>query len=612
MNFIDATKVVVNTFEDLKEILEGDNSYETIYFGSSIKLKSPITILPTKKRIILDGSYRSFIGQYEDMDSNNPADNIGIRKDSAMEVTVRNMKITGHNSYGIIYTDDSADTSKCVITYENVTYTGSQISHNSQNLVRFIDCNITVPDSSSFPGYVSLCHQVEFGGTCLINHSTDKVMFSFNTTTNSFTVLEYANITINCSKTELFISTNPVAMEFQKGSSFNLTTANGMSADNNSTADVIIHEAASVMINQTKSALPQSTLYINKQLKMEPSSSLIMLNNLNLSIAENANIEFNVPSASMIIDNPSCLILSSFVNAFIAKVLVNFSFTFSQLNQWSIMPIDADSIDNLPQYSWYSNVDNRNITGTILASKTSVLSTTFTAAELANLPDLSKFLLLTFEAGFSMGSLPLNIYPISTSSNKIAGKTLPNGDVLIKNGVVNTKVKADSTGYFELPIITPLNIGDEIKFIATIARAYIVRNKEVKVNHPGELTIAKAGYILNFPLVSSTTNPSLSPSDSAFEFVVIDSRSTSIPWKLMASIEGTLLSGDPQAIVYEDSANKITPLDTTPLVVYEENGNGGTPKEYNIKWMAGGLLLKLTNALPADNIYRSKINWKIE
>ena len=74
MTIINDTTVVVFSSEELKTVLESNNSYTYIYFESNISLKSGIKIASTKANIIIDGTYNGVTYNFEDMKTLNTGD----------------------------------------------------------------------------------------------------------------------------------------------------------------------------------------------------------------------------------------------------------------------------------------------------------------------------------------------------------------------------------------------------------------------------------------------------------------------------------------------------------------------------------------------------------
>lgn len=73
----DAT-VVIFTSEELKTVLEQNNSYTHIYFRTNITLTSGTKIASTKTNIIIDGTYQDVRYTYEDMKNLNASNTINV------------------------------------------------------------------------------------------------------------------------------------------------------------------------------------------------------------------------------------------------------------------------------------------------------------------------------------------------------------------------------------------------------------------------------------------------------------------------------------------------------------------------------------------------------
>lgn len=73
----DAT-VVIFTSEELKTVLEQNNSYTHIYFGTNITLTSGTKIASTKTNIIIDVTYQDVRYTYEDMKNLNASNTINV------------------------------------------------------------------------------------------------------------------------------------------------------------------------------------------------------------------------------------------------------------------------------------------------------------------------------------------------------------------------------------------------------------------------------------------------------------------------------------------------------------------------------------------------------
>lgn len=173
MTIINATTVVVFSSEELKTVLESNNSYTYIYFGNNISLKSGIKIASTKANVTIDGTYNDVTYTFEDMKTLNAGDTISASYATISKVTVTNMNIIGNNYYGVIYVPETSSLQNIVIEYKNITYTGPQICFHPTGLTRFIDITLTIGDSSLITGNeVAECNEIEIGGTSTINHTS--------------------------------------------------------------------------------------------------------------------------------------------------------------------------------------------------------------------------------------------------------------------------------------------------------------------------------------------------------------------------------------------------------------------------------------------------------
>lgn len=169
MTIINDTTVVVFSSEELKTVLESNNSYTYIYFGNNISLKSGIKIASTKANVTIDGTYNGVTYTL----TLNAGDTISASYATISKVTVTNMNIIGNNYYGVIYVPETSSLQNIVIEYKNITYTGPQICFHPTGLTRFIDVTLTIGDSSLITGNeVAECNEIEIGGTSTINHTS--------------------------------------------------------------------------------------------------------------------------------------------------------------------------------------------------------------------------------------------------------------------------------------------------------------------------------------------------------------------------------------------------------------------------------------------------------
>ena len=90
MNIINNTTVTVSTSDELKEVLEGDNSQEYIYLDSDITLESGITINANKSSVVINGTYLNTLHTLTGMNSEQATDTI-VTTASTKEIKLINI-----------------------------------------------------------------------------------------------------------------------------------------------------------------------------------------------------------------------------------------------------------------------------------------------------------------------------------------------------------------------------------------------------------------------------------------------------------------------------------------------------------------------------------------
>ncbi len=624
MTIIDSTTVVVFNSNELKTVLEGNNTYSLIYFGANITLTSGITILPSKTSITIDGTYEGIRYTYEDMNSADFTYTIGIRSASSVRITMQNIDLIGHNYYGIIAVADLTTTSGVVLTYNNANYTGPQITYCAYGTVRYIDCNINIQASYSPANEVAECSIVEIGGTTTIYHtSTTTSMFWFRGISNPiFRILDNANVTITSINSYLYYieGARSLSLTFGNNSSTNITVATGMCYAAQTANSVLIDTNATLNIEQTSRNATYATWYISNLFQMNNSSNLKMISNYTGITTTNYNLVFNSASAQFILNNPESIIFyNNNTKALNSTSTTAFNFNIPQFNRWITAKTlnQAGDIYDIPNYSWYKleNTGNIELAGTITSSATTISTNNLTANELATLPSLTN---LTFQNTpvFSIGRPSITINPITDQSTEITGTTTPNADVRISYNTNDYYVVADSSGHYVYPLSTTLPIGTEISFVSNLANSFLYRFRTVEIIYPGDLSIESATEILTFTLEPISSSPTLCPRSSTLKVVVNDSRITPTNWKLYATINHELQSQNghilTNGLVYIDENNNLTILSSTPTLVYTQPTI--TTGETEVEWPDDeGILLQL-NIVPiiVGETYTATINWSIE
>lgn len=627
MTIIDSETVVVYDFSELKTVLEGDNTYNLIYFGADITLTGGISLHASKPKITIDGTYDNIRYTYTDYNSSSAAQTIYLNSSSSMNITVQNIDVIGRNYYGIICVFDLSSLSNVVVNYTNVNYTGPQMAFNPYSSLNITDCDINIITSTSPANEVAETRNVTLGGAVNIHSvTTSTSVFWFRNVVGGvypfLNVLPNSNISITSENRYLYFvsSATYINMSFGGNSVTNIDTATGVGYDDgHRTQNVLIDTDAVLEIEQRQQFGSSATWCITGEFKMNSGSSLKMISNYT-GTASNRCLEFIGTSASLNLNNPRSVVLyNAGTNAIYSRNTINYSLNIPQYNRWlTVTPYaSAGDIHDIPDYSWYKleNINNLTVTGTITTTTTTISTINLTPSEQAILPALSNFLLNNTRV-LSMGRPSLTINPITDLSSDISGTTIPNADVMISYSGNDHYVQADSNGNFIYSYSPPLPIGTEISFVSNFANSFLYRFRTVEIIYPGDLTIISATNQAIFSTIPFQYSPTLCNPTIPIEVVVEDSRITPTVWNLYASISHELTNetGDilTDGLVYLDNSANMTVLSSTPTLVY--TSDGVTTGEIQVNWSIDeGILLQL-NIVPivVKTTYKTDISWYIE
>lgn len=618
MQIINDNEIVVSNSDELKEILEGTNTYTHIYFNNNITLTKGISISSTKKTVIIDGTYNGITYELQDKSTLNASDTISASSPNISKVTVCNMNIIGNNYYGIIYVPENTSYKNIITEYNNITYTGPQICFNPNGTTRFIDCNITINDTSLTVGNeVAECNKIEIGGTSNILHnSKSNSAFWFRNETPSFTILEDSSVTFTSTYRELFYGTNALTLNIQKNAYFNLTSNSGMAYGTFGTKNTILAESSTFIINQTARNSSYPTWYSYGTITLENFSALNIINNYTGITSSNYNIYFQTRDSGLILNNPKEVILYNQVANIIATAYsIPFSFTFSRINLFTNVINITDNIQksSLPTYSWYKDNDLSIIKGTFTSTAAVITENNFTESEISNLYPLSNFIFPNKKI-LSIGLTKLNVNSITDASLEITGYTLNNASTLIEYETTSSVAVSSNNGTFTHALNNTLEEGTTISFITKQQNKPIYINKKVQIVYKGDLSFEVTPDLIEFSLSPISTNPIICPKKDQINIIITDTRIDK-SWKLYASISEELISENNNtlnnSLIFIDENNIEITLSTTRTLIKEISNTEETITNITFE-KDKGILLKLSNPIHANEKYKTKIIWEIE
>ena len=401
---IDNSTVAVETSAELKSILEGDNSITTIYFANDITLESGISILGTKQSITIDGLYpldgSGSIHTYTDMNSASDSNTIGIRTSISINILFKNMNVIGRNYYGIIYVSENTNHQNVIVTYENVTYSGPQITYHPSGLSIYKNLNINIVASTACPANeVAETFQLEIGGNTTITHnSTSNSTFWLrgNTDNAYIKILDGANVSITTSK-DLIYSKYYVGLSIAKDAMFLVNTKYGLFRDSSHQASSItVDEGATFSVIQQMANGSYSTIYCREAFNVNTNATLYIEANYTNTAPL---IRFTTSSSKLNITDPKSVILyNNSYNCLYFTNSTSINISCKKLDYWLTSPTLTTSgkIEGTPLYSWYKTTEDlMTLTATSTSSKTTITSNNLTEEELTSLPSLDLLQLQT-------------------------------------------------------------------------------------------------------------------------------------------------------------------------------------------------------------------------
>ncbi len=620
MTVINQNTVVVFNSTELKEILEKQNDYNYIFLGSNITLLSGIAISGTKIDVTIDGNYNRTIHEYVDQKKLGQSDGIYVTSPNTAKVTIKNMIVTGYNYYGVIFVPESSGYKNTTIQYYNVTYTGPQISYNPVGLTRFIDSLITIEDNYASGNEVAECNRIEIGGfTTIIHNSTSNSAFWFRNANPSFTVLREAKVYFTSKSRELFYGVSNLEFIVEKNASFYVTAHNGLAYGTYGTGSTLIDENAIFSIKKTNYTGSYATWYSYGIITLNKYSSLNIVNNYDSITTSNYNIYFMGTNSGLELNSPKKVVLyNSKANVINSQNTSVFNFTYDRINLFNVtIPIlDNISKDMLPTYSWYKSSEMSSISGTFTSSGTTIEKNNYTSEELKTLPSLDNFNIANKKI-LSIGIFSFSINAITDKDTNMSGITSANASVLISYNDIDAVCLSDEEGNFSYLYDNPLPVGTIITFTAKSYEDVIYYTKQVQVVYSGELIIDSATKNFRFEVYAMGKDPIICPRLNDLSVTVIDSRVNSSNWKLYASINHDLESGDGDALkdslVFVDDDGNINVLSSTPTLVYTGVNNGGNILSTSVSWEEEkGILLQLLEPLEINTYYDAEIIWSIE
>lgn len=617
IQIIDNNTVVVMTSDELKQVLSEDNGYEYVYLGNDINATSGFVINSSKGKIVIDGTYNNTKYTY----TNNLSSEETVIKVSTTNkrIILKNMNIVSSHGYGVIYVPSHPNYSNVVVEYNNINFSGIELSQNYYGTTKIIDSVLEVKDTNNVPAQRA-CNSNRIiidGNTTITSDSNTNTIFFFNDVIPSLVkIMPNSRVSITTNR-EFMNGTNRLDLIVGHGAEFLLTTGNGFAITTTHGArNVLIEEMANfTFIEKSHQRVPMWNVF--GDFKVSEGASISVINTYMTTPSDNYNIYFKGTNQKFILDNPKYVnIYTKNANVVYTNNPVDFSFSFSRLNMW-IYALDytsACTLDDTPAFYWYKENTPAKITGVLNKDSTTVTSHNFTDTELSSISDINSFSFQDKKI-LTIGMVKINVHPITNSIDTISGHTIPYANVKMEYNNKSLTAVSDENGFFEVNVDSAILDNTRVKITSCLNSCFTERN--VITPFMGELTLLKATENIPFSMIPSSTNPIILPKKNETVVTVVDSRVNSTNWKLYLNYTNPMIDSTGKVLIdslfFKKFNNEEALLNTNKKLIYESSDNGGVVGVSNVTFSTDkGLFLKPSKDLLEDEDYSTLIIWSIE
>lgn len=605
------------TNDELKQVISEDNNYDYIYLGNDIIATEGFIINSNKSKLTIDGTYN---GKKYTYTNNLSLEENAIKASTTnKKIVLKNMNIVCSNGYGVIYVVSHPNYSNVLVEYNNVNFSGIELSQNYYGTTKIVDSIIEIKDVNNVPAQRA-CNSNRIlidGNTTISNTSTTNTIFFFNDVIPSLVKI-MPNSRVNISTPKEFMNgTNRLDLTIGHGAEFLLTTGNGFAKTTTHGArNVLVEEMSDfTFIENSHQRVPMWNVFGDFIVK--EGASVSILNTYMTTPTDNYNIYFKGTNQKFILDNPKYVnIYTKNANIVYTNNPVNFIFKFTRINMW-IYALDytsACTLDDTPAFYWYKENSLAQISGVFNKDTTTVESHNFTDEQLNLLSDINNFSFQNKKI-LTMGLLKINVHSITTTSDSISGHTIPLANVKIEYEDKSINALTDENGLFEAKVDTVISNNTVVKITSCLNGCFTERKVTTPFN--GELTLFKVTQNIAFSMIPTSINPIILPKQNANIVTVIDSRLNSTNWKLYINYTNPMMEVSGKALIdsliFKKFNNEEIDLKTNKKLIFESSDSGGNVNVSNVTFSIDkGLFLKPSKDLLEGEDYSTKIVWSVE
>ena len=605
------------TSDELKQAVSEDNNYNYIYLGNDITATSGFVINSNKNELIIDGTYNNEKYTY----TNNLSSEATVIKASTTNkrIILKNMNIVSSHGYGVVYVPSHPNYSDVVIEYNNINFSGIELSQNYYGTTKIVDSIIEIKDTNSISAQRA-CNSNRIiidGVSTITNDSNTNTIFFFNDVIPSLVkFMPNSKVSVTTNR-EFMNGTNRMDLTIGHGAEILLTTGNGFAKTTTHGArNVLVEEMANfTVIEKSHQRVPMWNVFGDFVVK--EGASVAVLNTYMATPSDNYNIYFKGTNQKFILDNPKYInIYTKNASVVYTNNPVDFIFKFTRINMW-IYALDytsACTLDDPPAFYWYKEKYPVEMVGVLNKDSTTISSHNFTEKELNSLFDINNFSLQNIKI-LTIGMLKINVHPITDTTDAISGHTIPYSNIKIEYDSKSLTATADENGLFEAKINSAIFDNTRIKITSCLNSSFAER--KVTTPFAGELTLLKATDNISFNIVPSSTNPIILSKKNKTVITVVDSRINSSNWKLYINFINPMIEENGKVLIdslfFKKFNNEEILLKTNKKLVYESLDSGKNVGVSKVTFSTDkGLFLKPNKDLLGDEDYSTIVIWSVE
>lgn len=620
---VDSSSVIVYSFAELKSLLSQSNGYTTFYLGADIVgTVGGIVIHPSKASVVIDGHApgapagdRRTITDYATATF---TDTIRVDTGNATTkaVTLQNLVIAGRNYYGTVSVNDAVR--DVVMTYINVSYTGPQLTYNTNGTGRYIDSTVSIVTATSAANELGEMNRAEFGGTFTFETTATGYSCIWIYGNGSINILEGADVTFTTPAYFAYLPGTDVSFTAKAGSKFTLNQNTGTTYTTQVFSNFTVEPGARASIRHNGTSA-YGALRVSKALTVKDLGSLEIIRS-----TTGTALQMTATAASVFFDNPYRVFLYSPSSSAATFTGTNsFKVNATAVNLWANTSWPPTGIlTNRPSQLWNKQGSGMlldltvNYNGNTIQSLTSNL----TGDDFQFNPLIAANFNLQQTRLFSAGYLPIEIAPIFSGAKFVQGSTESGAELKVDYYSGSVLGSAGGTaagdGSYEV-LVEAVDAGSPLTVSAVAA--YLMRmEKTVVLEKEAILGFLDVPLEMQFETTTLAKEEVLIPRlNTDWRIQVLDTRPSAGTWSLGVSTTGPLTAQTPQgphvlqgALVYVDGQGSKSELNESDRIVYTtQSGQEIT----DISWAPEeGIMISLrAGGAYADTTYHTTLNWTL-